>query len=64
MTTETDPTECKHPKTLPAFDEAAARGLGAGEVRARWPRFYGPCPDCGAQMIAYASYLHYLMGDW
>lgn len=49
-----EPAGCKHPKTVPAFDEKAAKGLSAEEVRRRWPRFHGECPDCGASVIGYA----------
>lgn len=35
------------------------------EVRKRWPRLFGPCPKgCGFDGIAYASYAHYIYGDW
>ncbi len=35
------------------------------EVRKRWPRLHGVCPlGCGFDGIAYASYSHYIYGDW
>lgn len=38
---------------------------GAAEVRRRWPRLMGDCPKgCGFHGIAYASYFHYIAGDW
>jgi hypothetical protein len=47
------------------FDELAARGLDENEVRKRWPRLSGVCPKgCGFNGIGYASYMHYLSGDW
>lgn len=55
---------CEHPKTIPAFDAAAALGLSSREVKRKWPRFFGNCPDCGEQVIGYASFEHYLSGDW
>jgi len=56
---------CTHPQTTPPFDAEDARKLNdAGEVRKKYPRFFGQCPDCGAQVIGYASYEHYIMGDW
>jgi hypothetical protein len=55
---------CKHANIRVEFDEEAAKGLDAGEVRKRWPRYHGPCPDCGTMMISYASFLHYVSGDW
>jgi hypothetical protein len=57
-----DPPECDHGVT---FDEVAARGLDAHEVRKRWPRLGGNCKlGCGYNGIYYASFMHYLMGDW
>ena len=56
--------DCEHPNVQVAFNPAEARGLTAEEVRKRWPRFYGHCPDCGDRLIKYASYLHYTAGDW
>jgi hypothetical protein len=56
--------QCKHPRCAVAFDEDAARNLSAEEVQRRWPRFHGTCPDCGAGLIKYASFMHYAMGDW
>jgi hypothetical protein len=47
-----------------AFDPKAARGLRAGEVRQRWPRLCARCPNCGDNVIAYASFQHYIAGDW
>lgn len=55
---------CPHTLVQPTFDEEAARGLDEYEVRRRWPRFMGQCPTCKGQVIIYASYLHYIMGDW
>jgi len=61
-----NPDECTHPQLPePDFDEdAAAAGLGSDEVRKRWPRVEAACPDCGAHVILYASFAHYLYGDW
>jgi len=56
--------ECAHPLCIPSFDAEAARGLSDKEVRRRWPRFQGVCPNCNAQVIAYASFEHFTMGDW
>lgn len=54
--------DCDHGVT---FDYEAAKGLSAPEVKARWPRGYGQCPKgCGYVGIAYASYEHYICGDW
>lgn len=56
--------KCEHHGAKVEFDEEAAKGLSAWEVRKRWPRFYGACPDCGVQLIKYASNVHYYSGDW
>lgn len=54
--------KCDHGVT---FDYAAAQNLSAHEVKRRWPRGFGPCPKgCGFHGIAYASYEHYICGDW
>lgn len=53
---------CDHGVT---FDSEAAHGLPSYEVRQRWPRGFGPCPKgCGFTGIAYASFEHYVAGDW
>ncbi len=56
---------CEHPK-LPEvpFDPVAAKGLSSHEVKDRWPRLYQVCPDCKAGIICYASFEHYIAGDW
>lgn len=50
------------------FDEEEFKknpGMSASEVKKRWPRGWGPCPKgCGFNGIAYASFLHYIAGDW
>ena len=57
---------CGHKSVMATivFDEEAAKGLSAPEVKKRWPRFWGNCPDCGCSLIAYASDMHYILGDW
>jgi hypothetical protein len=57
-----DENQCNHGIT---FDVEAARGLNSRTVRAQWPRLMGTCPrGCGFSGIYYASYEHYLYGDW
>lgn len=56
--------DCTHDGAKVEFDEEAAKGLSVAEIRQRWPRFYGACPDCGRLIIKYASFMHYGMGDW
>ncbi len=58
----TSPEECGH-EGAAEFDEEAARGLDAAEVQRRWPRGSW-CPRCGKRAIFYASYAHYIAGDW
>lgn len=37
----------------------------SAEIKKRWPRLSGLCPlGCGYSGIYYASYEHYIMGDW
>lgn len=55
---------CPHDSAPVEFDEKASAGLSSNEVRKRWPRFWGRCPDCGEQLIKYASFAHYIAGDW
>lgn len=56
--------ECEHTRHMPTFDEVAARGLSADTVRQLWPRYMGQCEDCGQHVILYASFMHYISGDW
>lgn len=56
--------DCDHVYPLPSFDEDAARGMDPYEVRKRWPRYSGPCPNCGQPIVSYASIAHYVAGDW
>ena len=53
---------CRH--CTPEFDERASRGLSDVEVKKRWPRFSGHCSECGYFGIKYASWMHYIAGDW
>ncbi len=47
------------------FDEVAAEHLSVAEIRKRWPRLWGNCPlGCGFNGTGYASWKHYIMGDW
>jgi hypothetical protein len=37
----------------------------SSKIRKLWPRLNGQCPKgCGYNGIAYASYKHYILGDW
>lgn len=52
---------CTHGVT---FDEDAARNLDWRVIQRLWPRFMGTCKHCGYSGIYYASYAHYILGDW
>lgn len=56
--------DCQHERCTPAFDEIEAGCMGADEIHKKYPRFNGPCPDCGQKVIVYASFLHYIAGDY
>lgn len=56
------PSACK--AHTPAFDLEAAKLTSSDVIRMRWPRFDGTCSVCGYSGIAYASYEHYVYGDW
>ena len=58
------PSTCQHQRCPVAFDLDAAKGLSAQEVRTRWPRFYGVCFDCLSMVMLYASFEHFVAGDW
>jgi hypothetical protein len=55
---------CKHPKVTPEFSSTLAALSTVEQIRERWPRFDGICPDCSDHVIVYASYEHYVAGDW
>ena len=49
------------------FDEELCKreSPGAHHVRKQFPRLDGVCPKgCGFHGIAYASFAHFLWGDW
>jgi hypothetical protein len=48
------------------FDEELAKTINdPWEVRRLFPRLDGECPKgCGFYGAAYASFLHYVSGDW
>lgn len=56
--------QCTHSKCTPSFDEERAKNISAQEVRKTYPRFDGTCPDCNTMVICYASWSHYIKGDW
>ena len=46
------------------FDSEAAKTMTTQQVHERFPRFDGTCPTCGWSGIAYASWEHFVAGDW
>jgi len=60
-----DPNACQHPgMVLPEFDSELARTMSAIEVRRRFPRGNWHCQKCESSVITYASFEHYIAGDW
>lgn len=57
---------CLHDKCIPHYDpkDVQENNLNAVQVRHKYPRFDGYCPDCGQHIIMYASFEHYIAGDW
>lgn len=60
-----DPNACKHPgMPILEFDAELARTLPSREVRRLFPRGNYHCPECKCSVIQYASFEHYIAGDW
>lgn len=55
--------ECGLPLPVVPFDSDKVRGLTPREVRQLFPRLNHTC-ECGHRTIMYASYEHYLAGDY
>ena len=55
--------KCGAPQPKVEFDPGDAE-LPAEVVRRRWPRGDFRCGRCGAMTIVYASFEHYIAGDW
>ena len=52
---------------IPVFDLEEYNktpNMSSFEVKEKWPRFFGKCAECGYYGIAYASFEHYIAGDW
>ncbi len=56
--------QCKHENVAVEFDLEAAKNLTPREIRMKYPRFDGTCPDCKQHVIIYASHAHYIYGDY
>jgi hypothetical protein len=47
------------------YNSEEAAGRSSYEVREKFPRLSGYCPlGCGYYGVYYASFEHYVMGDW
>lgn len=58
-------TACSHPNLeLPPFDPVRAATMTSTQVRDAFPRGHSLCGQCGATVISYASFEHYIAGDW
>jgi hypothetical protein len=56
---------CDHGIIFDEDEYKESKSMTAAEVQKRWPRGWGLCPKgCGYNGIAYASYMHYIAGDW
>lgn len=64
MRPATSEGKCRHESVMPKVSDDQLEGLSADEVREKYPRFFGVCPDCGQRLILYASAMHYVAGDW
>lgn len=56
--------DCQHTTVAPKYNDQDFGTLDEYEVRRRFPRFDGTCPECGTRIIIYSSYMHYIAGDW
>lgn len=60
-----DSGSCQHPQVpIPKFDEEKASKMSSDEVRKTYPCKYEHCNDCGSTVTMYASFTHYIAGDW
>jgi len=57
--------DCVHPGIPePVYDSEKAKGMDVYEVRKHFPRIDWCCDHCGACGVSYASFEHYIAGDW
>lgn len=54
---------CDHGVTI-LFDKEKANGMTPDEVRKEFPRGNIYCDKCGYYGVMYASFEHYIAGDW
>jgi hypothetical protein len=53
---------CGHDEHMPVYKEDLR--MSSVLVRIKYPRFVGKCLRCGENVILYASFGHYIAGDW
>lgn len=58
-----DPKKCKHTAACPKYKYRDFKDLDGFEVRKKFPR-NTVCPTCGSPGFYYASFAHYIAGDW
>ena len=57
--------DCVHPDIpQPAFSWDKAQKMTVHEVRATYPRVNWTCEHCGGYGVSYASFEHYIAGDY
>lgn len=63
--TEQEKLNCRHVNMkLPNFDEGVNECKSWHEVRMRYPRYQGECPDCDKFLTVYANAEHRKAGNW
>lgn len=62
---KTSHVNCDHGVVFDEEEYKSIPNMTSEQVKAKWPRGFGICPKgCGFEGIAYASFLHYIAGDW
>ncbi len=66
---KTQKIDCKHSnmKNLDYKDEDIledCKKMDVYAIQRKYPRVVSTCPDCGANVLTYSSYTHYIAGDW
>lgn len=60
-------SECECGATLPetvVYDPVQSRGMSAAQIQKEYPRKMITCSACGSTVMRYASFAHYVAGDW
>ncbi len=59
-----DKENCKHEKVPEPFFDETNINHSSDIIKQIYPRIVEKCPDCGSTVIKYASFMHYIAGDW